>query len=102
MKKVGETFKEAYFVILDRRKFTPFTTEEKRFQKYRRGRYAEFNLVYDRGTHFGLQSGGRTESILMSMPPEVIWEYGWEPQVNSREDELYKNYLKPRNWLEEE
>ena len=102
MKKVGETFKEAYFVILDRRKSTPFTTEEKRFQKYRRGRYAEFNLVYDRGTHFGLQSGGRTESILMSMPPEVIWEYGWEPQINSREDELYKSYLKPRNWLEEE
>jgi coproporphyrinogen III oxidase len=99
MRKTGETFQNAYFSILDKRKDIPFSKNEKMFQKYRRGRYAEFNLIYDRGTHFGLQSRGRTESILMSMPPEVVWSYGWEPKKNSREENLYKNYLHPKDWL---
>ena len=100
IKKVGETFQDAYFSIFEKRKSISFSTKEKEFQKYRRGRYAEFNLVYDRGTHFGLQSKGRTESILMSMPPEVVWTYGWEPGQGSPEENLYKNYLQPRDWLE--
>ena len=100
MKSVGKTFQDAYFAILEKRKETPFSEKEKEFQKYRRGRYAEFNLVYDRGTHFGLQSKGRTESILMSMPPEVTWSYGWEPEKNSPEEDLYQNYLLPVDWLE--
>ena len=99
MKKVGETFQDAYFSIFEKRKSTSFSTQEKEFQKYRRGRYAEFNLVYDRGTHFGLQSKGRTESILMSMPPEVVWTYGWEPESGSPEENLYKHYLHPKDWL---
>ena len=99
MIKIGETFENAYFSILNRRKNTTFSKKEKMFQKYRRGRYAEFNLIYDRGTHFGLQSRGRTESILMSMPPEVVWTYGWEPENDSREENLYKNYLHPKDWL---
>ncbi len=99
MKKVGETFGKAYFSILQKRKDIKYSKKEKDFQKYRRGRYVEFNLVYDRGTHFGLQSGGRTESILMSMPPEVTWQYGWSPEAGSPEEDLYQNYLKPRNWL---
>lgn len=100
MKSVGETFKDAYFTILERRKEKSFSEKEKHFQKYRRGRYAEFNLVYDRGTHFGLQSKGRTESILMSLPPAVNWTYGWEPEKDSPEEDLYQNYLHPRDWLE--
>ena len=100
IKKVGKTFQDAYFSIWEKRKKLPFTEKEKEFQKYRRGRYAEFNLAYDRGTHFGLQSRGRTESILMSMPPEVTWKYGWTPEKNSPEDNLYQNYLHPVNWLE--
>ena len=100
MKKVGKTFQDAYFSILEKRKRISFSQKEKEFQKYRRGRYAEFNLVYDRGTHFGLQSKGRTESILMSMPPEVAWTYGWEPKPGSPEENLYKNYLQPKDWLE--
>lgn len=99
MIKTGETFQNAYFSILNRRKNITFSKKEKMFQKYRRGRYAEFNLIYDRGTHFGLQSRGRTESILMSMPPEVVWSYGWEPENNSPEENLYKNYLHPKDWL---
>ncbi|MDA8775138.1 oxygen-dependent coproporphyrinogen oxidase [Opitutales bacterium] len=100
MKKVGETFQDAYFSIFEKRKSISFSQKEKEFQKYRRGRYVEFNLVYDRGTHFGLQSKGRTESILMSMPPEVSWTYGWEPEPGSPEENLYKNYLQPKDWLE--
>ena len=100
MQSVGKSFQDAYFSILERRKEIPFTNKEKDFQKYRRGRYAEFNLVYDRGTHFGLQSKGRTESILMSMPPEVSWVYGFTPRKNSPEDNLYQNYLHPTDWLE--
>ena len=76
-----------------------FGEKEKNFQNYRRGRYAEFNLVYDRGTHFGLQSDGRTESILMSMPPVANWIYNWSPEIGSKEESLYKNFLKPVNWL---
>ncbi len=100
MKKVGQTFQDSYFSIWEKRSELPFTEKEKEFQKYRRGRYAEFNLAYDRGTHFGLQSRGRTESILMSMPPEVTWTYGWTPEKNSPEDDLYQNYLHPVNWLD--
>ena len=102
VEKVGETFQKAYFSILHKRKGVSFSKKHKHFQKYRRGRYAEFNLVYDRGTHFGLQSGGRTESILMSIPPEVIWSYDWKPEKNSLEENLYINYLKPKNWLKNE
>ncbi len=98
---VGETFRETYFSIFERRMLEPFGRKQRDFQKYRRGRYAEFNLVYDRGTHFGLQSGGRTESILMSMPPEVSWAYGWEPEAGTAERELYESYLRPRDWLGE-
>jgi coproporphyrinogen III oxidase len=97
--EVGKTFGEAYFEILKRGKNKSFTKEEKNFQKYRRGRYVEFNLVYDRGTHFGLQSGGRTESILMSLPPDVKWTYGWHPAGGSEEERLYKDFLRPRDWL---
>ncbi len=99
IKSVGQTFQDAYFSILERRRELTFTEKEKEFQKYRRGRYAEFNLAYDRGTHFGLQSRGRTESILMSMPPEVSWTYGWKPEKNSPEENLYHNYLHPVDWL---
>jgi coproporphyrinogen III oxidase len=99
--KVGQVFAQTYFQIFERRRTTPFGQHQRNFQKYRRGRYAEFNLVYDRGTLFGLQSGGRTESILMSMPPEVSWTYDWKPESGSAEEELYTSYLHPRNWLEE-
>ncbi len=98
---VGIAFRNAYFEIFNRRSQHPFGEKERNFQKYRRGRYVEFNLVYDRGTHFGLQSGGRTESILMSMPPEVSWGYGWNPEPGSKEARLYDDFLRPREWLEE-
>lgn len=99
MRSVGEHFTKAYRPILARRKDTPYGERERDFQLYRRGRYVEFNLVYDRGTLFGLQTGGRTESILMSLPPLVKWRYDWQPKDGSPEAELYTKYLKPRDWL---
>lgn len=101
MQSVGNHFLPAYLPIVEKRKDHSFGDHERQFQLYRRGRYVEFNLVYDRGTLFGLQSGGRTESILMSLPPQVRWEYNWHPQAGSREAELYEYYLKPQDWLKE-
>jgi coproporphyrinogen III oxidase len=95
---IGESFLEAYTPIVQRRRDTPYGERERAFQIYRRGRYVEFNLVWDRGTLFGLQSGGRTESILMSLPPLVRWEYGYQPEPGSAEAKLAE-YLKPREWL---
>ncbi len=99
MRSVGDHFLLAYQPLLARRKEQPFTEAERQFQAYRRGRYVEFNLLYDRGTLFGLQSGGRTESILMSLPPVVNWRYNWQPERGSKEAELYDLYLKPREWV---
>lgn len=99
MQSVGNHYIPAYLPIVQRRKDTAYGERERNFQLYRRGRYVEFNLVYDRGTLFGLQSGGRTESILMSMPPVAHWQYNWQPEAGSPEAELYENYLKPQNWL---
>ncbi|WP_407331760.1 oxygen-dependent coproporphyrinogen oxidase [Enterovibrio sp. 27052020O] len=98
IKAVGLGFLNAYLPIVKRRKDTEYGEHQRQFQLYRRGRYVEFNLVYDRGTLFGLQSGGRTESILMSMPPLVRWEYGFEPEAGSAEAKLYTDYLTPRDW----
>lgn len=99
MKSVGEGFLKAYVPIVLRRKDDSYTDEHRDFQLYRRGRYVEFNLLFDRGTLFGIQSGGRTESILMSMPPLARWEYAYEPKLNSDEEKLYRSYLRPRDWL---
>jgi coproporphyrinogen III oxidase len=99
MRAVGEAYIKAYQPIVERRKQTPYTEAQRQFQLYRRGRYVEFNLVFDRGTLFGLQSGGRTESILMSMPPLVRWEYGFVPAEGSAEALLYQRYLQPQDWL---
>jgi coproporphyrinogen III oxidase len=96
---VGDAFLPAYSAILARRKDTPYGERERDFQAYRRGRYVEFNLVWDRGTLFGLQSGGRTEAILLSLPPHVAWRYDWHPEPGSREAELTERYLVPRDWL---
>ena len=96
---VGDAFLEAYVPILERRRNTPFGPRERDWQLYRRGRYAEFNLVWDRGTHFGLQSGGRTESILASMPPLATWRYNYQPEAGSREAELGEKYLQARDWV---
>ncbi len=101
MRSVGDHYLPAYLPVVQRRKVTPHGERERSFQKYRRGRYVEFNLVYDRGTLFGLQSGGRTESILMSLPPEVSWRYDWHPEAGSAEAELYERFLQPRDWLPE-
>ena len=98
-KSVGDHFLDAYVPILSARRNTPYGERERNFQAYRRGRYVEFNLVYDRGTLFGLQSGGRTESILMSMPPQAAWRYDWKPEAGSPEAKLYSDFLKPRDWL---
>ena len=100
MRAVGDAYIRAYRPIVNARKQMEWGERERLFQLYRRGRYVEFNLVYDRGTIFGLQSGGRTESILMSMPPLVRWEYDWHPQPGSPEAQLYDVFLKPRDWLE--
>jgi coproporphyrinogen III oxidase len=97
-RSVGDAFVPAYLPLLERRKDTPYAERERNFQLYRRGRYVEFNLVYDRGTLFGLQSGGRAESILMSLPPHAAWRYDWQPQAGSPEERLYKDFLKPRDW----
>jgi len=97
---VGDAFLAAYLPIVQRRRDAPYGEREREFQALRRGRYVEFNLVYDRGTLFGLQSGGRTESILMSMPPQVRWRYDFKPAVGSAEERLYSDFLKPRDWCE--
>ena len=99
MKSVGDHFSEAYLPIVIKRKDTPYGEKERNFQLYRRGRYVEFNLIYDRGTLFGLQSKGRTESILMSMPPEVKWSYQFKVEKDSEEEKLSNHYLKPKEWI---
>ena len=99
MQAVGNGFTDAYLPIVEKRKLLPWGERERQFQLYRRGRYVEFNLVWDRGTLFGLQTGGRTESILMSMPPLVRWEYGYQPEAGSPEAALYSDFLPPRDWL---
>jgi coproporphyrinogen III oxidase len=99
VKSVGEHFLKAYLPILQRRKDHPYTEKERDFQAYRRGRYVEFNLVFDRGTLFGLQSGGRTESILMSLPPSVKWRYDWQPAEDTPEAKLYRDFLIGKDWL---
>lgn len=99
LRAIGNQFLPAYLPIINRRKDLEYGEREREFQLYRRGRYVEFNLIYDRGTLFGLQSGGRTESILMSLPPRVRWEYSWQPEDGTPEADLYENYLKPRDWL---
>lgn len=100
LQSVGDTFLDAYAPIVQRRMNLDYTAQQREFQLYRRGRYVEFNLVYDRGTIFGLQSGGRTESILMSLPPLVRWEYDWRAQDGTDEAELLQYYLRPREWVE--
>lgn len=99
VRRVGDSYSAAYLPIAQRRRDTPYGERERDFQLYRRGRYVEFNLVWDRGTLFGLQSGGRTESILMSMPPLVKWRYDWHPESGSAEAALYEKFLPPRDWL---
>ena len=98
MRSIGDAFLPAYVPIVERRKDIEYDDQQRQFQLYRRGRYVEFNLVYDRGTLFGLQSGGRTESILMSLPPLVRWRYNWQPEPGTPEAELYEKFLKPREW----
>lgn len=99
LRSVGDNFLPAYTPIVRKRNSHRFGDRQREFQLYRRGRYVEFNLIYDRGTIFGLQSGGRTESILMSLPPRVRWEYDWHPEAGSAEEKLYSDYLRPRDWL---
>jgi len=99
MKSVGSHFTEAYIPIAKKRMNTTFSEKEKDFQLYRRGRYVEFNLIYDRGTLFGLQSGGRTESILMSLPPKTQWSYQYKIEPGSEEEKLTSYFLKPRDWV---
>jgi coproporphyrinogen III oxidase len=101
VRSVGDSFMKAYAPIVEKRRKHRFGERQREFQLYRRGRYVEFNLIYDRGTLFGLQSGGRTESILMSLPPRVRYEYDWHPEPGSPEENLYTDYLRPRNWLDE-
>jgi coproporphyrinogen III oxidase len=99
MRSIGDHYLHAYRPIVARRKDVPYGDRERAFQLYRRGRYVEFNLVYDRGTLFGLQSGGRAESILMSLPPAVSWRYNWHPEPGTPEAELYDVFLRPRDWV---
>lgn len=99
LRSVGDHFLKAYVPIVERRRDHDWGERERQFQLYRRGRYVEFNLVFDRGTLFGLQSGGRTESILMSLPPQVRWEYNWHPEAGTPEELLYRDYLRPQDWL---
>src|SRR5262249_7936472 len=101
VREAADSFLTAYVPIVDRRKELPYTEHEKRFQLFRRGRYVEFNLLYDRGTLFGLKTGGRVESILMSLPLNVRWEYGYRPEPGSPEALLYDVYLKPHDWANE-
>jgi coproporphyrinogen III oxidase len=101
VRAVGDSFLTAYLPIVKKRSAHRYGDRQRNFQLYRRGRYVEFNLIYDRGTLFGLQSGGRTESILMSLPPQVRWAYNWQPEPGSPEAKLYTDYLKPRDWLGE-
>jgi coproporphyrinogen III oxidase len=98
-RSVGDAFLGAYLPLLEKRRNTPFGERQRNFQLYRRGRYVEFNLVYDRGTLFGLQSGGRTESILVSLPPHATWRYDWKPEPGSPEEKLYTDFLRPRDWI---
>lgn len=99
MQSVGDSFLTAYLPIVERRKNMACGERERAFQLYRRGRYVEFNLVWDRGTHFGLQSGGRTESILLSMPPLASWSYQHVPQAGTPEADLYTRFLVRRDWV---
>ncbi|GAU00977.1 oxygen-dependent coproporphyrinogen oxidase [Burkholderia stabilis] len=99
MQSVGDAFLQAYLPIVERRADLPYGERERDFQAYRRGRYVEFNLVFDRGTLFGLQSGGRTESILMSMPPVANWRYNWQPEPGTPEARLYSDFIMPRDWV---
>jgi len=99
LRSIGDSYIKAYSPIASKRKNIKFGEREKQFQLVRRGRYVEFNLVYDRGTLFGLQSGGRTESILMSLPPLVRWDYDWHPEAGSAEEKLYTDFLQPREWI---
>jgi len=101
MRSIGDAFMPAYLPLVEKRQGLPYTERERDFQAYRRGRYVEFNLVFDRGTLFGLQSGGRTESILMSMPPIVKWRYQWAPEPGTQEAKLYSDFLRPRDWATE-
>jgi coproporphyrinogen III oxidase len=99
LRSVGDHVASGYLPIAERRRVMPWGERERSFQLYRRGRYVEFNLIYDRGTRFGLQSGGRTESILMSLPPLARWEYDWKPEPGSAEEETLRDFLRPREWL---
>ena len=99
LRSVGDHYLKAYLPVVEKRKDIPYGEKERDFQLYRRGRYVEFNLVFDRGTLFGLQSGGRTESILMSLPPVAHWRYNWKPEAGSAEARLHTDFLKPREWL---
>ncbi|MEP7067905.1 MAG: coproporphyrinogen III oxidase, partial [Usitatibacter sp.] len=99
MRAIGDAFLPAYAPIVEKRRATSYGERERDFQAYRRGRYVEFNLVWDRGTHFGLQSGGRAESILMSLPPRVTWRYDWSPAPGSPEAKLASILIPPRDWV---
>ncbi len=101
VRSVGDHFLPAYRPILTRRKQMPYGDRERQFQLYRRGRYVEFNLVFDRGTRFGLESGGRMESILVSLPPQANWRYDWQPEPGTPEARLYEEFLRPRDWADE-